>query len=93
MGMPAPPWWCPLCLKIRYDEIKLGGRGPPTNLGQASFGVMALLQAYQNQWGMGDYRIDSADADSAMAAMVSGDTCVCDPNLCTLNRRRLEEEA
>jgi hypothetical protein len=93
MGMPAPPWWCPLCLKIRYDEIKLGGRGPPTNIGQASFGVMSLLQAYQNQWGMGDYRIDSADADSAMAAMVSGDTCVCDPNLCTLNRHRLEEEA
>ena len=93
MGMPAPPWWCPLCLKIRYDEIKLGGRGPPTNIGQASFGVMSLLQAYQNQWGMGDYRIDSADADSAMAAMVSGDTCVCDPNLCTLTPRRLEEEA
>lgn len=54
---------------------------------------MVLLQEYQNKWGIGDYRIDSADADSAMAAMVSGDTCTCDPNLCTLNRRRHDDEA
>jgi hypothetical protein len=93
MGMPAPPWWCPICLKIKYDEIKIGDVGPPSNIGPASFGLMALLHDYQSKWGMGDYRIDSADADSALAAMVSGDTCTCDPNFCTLNRRTHNDEA
>ena len=93
MGMSAPPWWCPICLKIRFDKILIGDMGPPTDTMAASFGLMVLLQEYQNKWGIGDYRIDSADADSAMAAMVSGDTCTCDPNLCTLNRRRHDDEA
>lgn len=91
MGMPAPPWWCPLCLKIRYEEIKIAGRGPPTNTTQAIFGVMALLQDYQNRWGIGDYRIDSADADKAVADITSGDTCQCDPYECTINRRRADD--
>ena len=89
MGRSAPPWWCPICLKIKYGKIK----GSPSNIGEASFALMILLRNYQKRWGMGDYRIDSADADSAIAAMVSGDTCLCDPNLCTLNRRRHDDEA
>ena len=93
MGMSAPPWWCPICLKIRFDKIPIGKYENTPGPMAAGFGLIVLLQEYQNKWGMGDYRIDSADADSAMAAMVSGDTCTCDPNLCTLNRRRHDDEA
>ena len=89
MGASAPPWWCPICLKIRFDKIPLGINEATPSPMAASFGLMVLLQEYQNKWGIGDYRIDSADADSAMAAMVSGDTCTCDPYLSTLNRNSL----
>jgi len=79
MGAAPPTWWCPTCLSFRFTEDDVH-----------PLVIMVTLQEYQDRWGMGDYRIDSSDADDAFARWTSGHRCSCDPFLSVLNRIRLE---
>lgn len=48
--------------------------------------LMMTIQRYQDDWGIGDYRIDSADVSNALPQFLSEGPCPHDPFAAVLNR-------
>jgi|DEB0MinimDraft_3_1074331.scaffolds.fasta_scaffold405275_1 hypothetical protein len=75
MGAAPPTWWCPICQRFRGFPA---GTNPML--------LMMVIQRYQDEWGIGDYRIDSADVSNALPRFLSEGPCPHDPFAAVLNR-------